>query len=650
MPMGDVGWDSGADAPLYISVTGHRDIPEDCIEGVASRLSELIGTLRKRYGHTRLVMLSAMSEGSDIITAELASEMGLWIAPVFPMPLEEYGRTFDDPAHMERILSLLDGDRTYSPHVLGTDPDAEEADAFINLSSFLIYNSHILVSIWDGRRYPRNGGTYDTTRMAYSGIDAEARKRYFNTVLGQAEKDLDRTFRHLEPVEDCLIYWIPTERESRPDRSPEGRHPGGGGYFVPAMLHSDGELVTELMDAVPSDAFPPFFDDMFSKMDRLNMDLGADVADNVIIPRRGSLIDRDPSEDADWGTRFHLLSDPEGVVGRQVDAIKEYGILDEMARRYAVADRLSAMHQNGDNGNISRLVVFTVLIDLFFAVFILTGGSMMVNIVYSLFMVLSIAVSRVHRRSGEHARFIEYRVLAECTRVEYYRMLLGICDATPSSSYGFMKADMLWVKNVLKSWRSPFMCDYSNIPRIGGTSDSVDLCRACWVSDQEAYHAGKLEANRRRYRVLDRATGSMEYLLTAVSVVLIGMLALFPEGCERILGELEPLYLMGVRLSPGIDVTVEMLIRMSMIVLVAVASYYSMASLLVRGGRPREIDAKRQMFHIARLRMEGSSPETSRRILWELGDQCIDETNDWAFEHIGRDFKKEFSIRAADLD
>ena len=81
-------------------------------------------------------------------------------------------------------------------------------------------------------------------------------------------------------------------------------------------------------------------------------------------------------------------------------------------------------------------------------------------------------------------------------------------------------------------------------------------------------------------------------------------------------------------------------IRIVMIALVALTSYESMGSSQIHGGTPEQIDAKRQMFAIAEMRMrEAEDPEVRREILWELGDQCIDEMNDWVFEHKAKDFK-----------
>lgn len=288
--MDDVKWDSEPDSPVFISVTGHRDIPGECVESIRVRLTGLIDLLRERYPHTRLVMMSGMSEGADIITAEIASEKGLWIAPVFPMDLVDYEKTFDDPHHIDRIDRMLDGDRTYPPHILRTDPAAEEKVRYINLSSFLIRNSHILVSVWDGRRYPRNGGTYDTMRMAYSGIDAEAMRNYISIVLGRSEGDPDGTFRHPGPMEGSLIYWIYSDRTSNADRPPDDprvtadRHPGNGGFLVPAALRSEGGVVTDIMDAAPSEGLPPFFDDLFKVIDGMNRDIGVRLEDNRATP------------------------------------------------------------------------------------------------------------------------------------------------------------------------------------------------------------------------------------------------------------------------------------------------------------------------------------------------------------------------------
>lgn len=66
---------------------------------------------------------------------------------------------------------------------------------------------------------------------------------------------------------------------------------------------------------------------------------------------------------------------------------------------------------------------------------------------------------------------------------------------------------------------------------------------------------------------------------------------------------------------------------------------YSLAR--VFGGSPREIDAKRRMFQNAKNQYWlCDNAEERLRIIHELGNQAIDEVNDWVFEHKSRDFEK----------
>jgi hypothetical protein len=66
---------------------------------------------------------------------------------------------------------------------------------------------------------------------------------------------------------------------------------------------------------------------------------------------------------------------------------------------------------------------------------------------------------------------------------------------------------------------------------------------------------------------------------------------------------------------------------------------------LIHGGTGGQIDAKYRMFDIASRRldiMEDAAEqdeinEIRLGVYYELGAQCINEVNDWAFEHIMKD-------------
>ena len=627
-------WDDGLDVPLIVSVTGHVDIPDGEIRGVRDRIEGFLEDLRQRYPRTRIVMISALAEGADILAAEVAMDAGIRVAPVIPKLIDEYRSGFADRGYAQRFDAILSDTRTYTPYIIRTESESDR-DSYRNLSAYLIFNSHIMLALWDGRRYDRNGGTYDTLRMAYAGVDTSIRRRYQESVVGVRSERV--RLRHLDAPEDCLVYRLQVGRAaSREELQKRGcLDPDdivrGDGYIVPLTVRGtrEGEPSRDTASWEMNEEFPELYDTMFSRLDALNADMGA-------VPDGGGVryVQGMAAQNVlDAGDRSFGLIGKEEERGEYERRLLEGGRLDASASRYAVADSLALENQSVSFSRIRVMIAVAALTGLAFSLFILSGGSLLVNMVYTVLMLAGIVLSRDHLRRKTYSKFIEYRALAESMRVEFYRGMLGSREPVPDLCYGYMKNELLWIRSVLKSWNSFFMND---LPDPG--DGAVDAVVRCWVDDQKSYHEGKKFKNARALERSGRRAKALVLATTVTSAVLIPLMAV-PGFLGHSLFTVPPVYVLGVCMAQGMEFTVSTAIRALMIVLVALTSYYTLGISLIHGGTPEQIDAKVQMFSIARIRMEGVDDDTRREILWELGDQCIEENNDWVFEHRSKDFK-----------
>ena len=204
-----------------------------------------------------------------------------------------------------------------------------------------------------------------------------------------------------------------------------------------------------------------------------------------------------------------------------------------------------------------------------------------------------------------------------------------------------MKNELFWIRSVLKSWNSNFLNDYERVVSIDGyEKKSMDVATECWMSSQKRYHDSKKIKNARLYGRNSHITRILISSTTLLSAILVISLAIFPDVLGQTLVSLNAIQVGGICFVQRMDITLSTVVRIVMIVLVALTSYESLGSSLIHGGTPEQIDAKRQMFFIAEIRMrETEDASVRRKILWELGDQCIDEMNDWVFEHKAKDFK-----------
>ncbi len=638
------GWDDSLDVPIIVSVTGHVDLLDSQVDDIRGRVENFLRDLQSRYTNTRLVLMSALAEGTDIVVSEVAMGMGIRIVPVIPKPIDDYRAGFIDRSYVGRFDAILSDPSTYRPFVLETESQCDR-DSYRNLSAYLVFNSHVMIALWDGREYDRNGGTYDTMRMAYAGVDTAIRRKYQESVV--RARSASSRIRHLDSPEDCLVYRIQVDRRaSREELLRRGCRDvdsveDGEGFIVPLMVECDVDLRSGQPELGPiQPEMPSTYDSMFRRIDTLNKDMGVVIVEGKVTYSADSVAARTRSDEG-RNTAFDLLDTKDVSVSAYVEEIRKRRLMFAAAERYHVADSMALEYQRASFSRIHVMILVTVLTSLSFSLFILSGGSLIVNVVYTLLMIAGILMSRRHHRRKTYSKFIEYRALAESMRVEFYRGLLGSREPIPDVCYGYMKNELFWVRSVLKSWNANFMNDYQAVDRTDCLgSKAIDVVTSCWVDGQLGYHKKKMGRNAAAFGKYNNMTRILIAATTTISVLLILTMAILPDVLGHVIVVLEPVYAFGLCVVHGMDVTGSTVVRGVMILLVAVTSYYTMGSSLIHGGTPEQIGAKVQMFSIADIRMGGTDDVTTKReILWELGDQCLDEMNDWVFEHKAKDFK-----------
>jgi hypothetical protein len=152
-------------APFVIAVTGHRDLRPQDLEALRHEVRTVLTEIRSRMPNTPLLLLSALAEGADQLTAEIALEQEVLLAAALPMPLDIYRVQMPEEAQKEldKLLALseikielpLEG-RT--PEQIRTSKDAQAA-CYETLALFLVRHARALIALWDGKHSDKAGGT-----------------------------------------------------------------------------------------------------------------------------------------------------------------------------------------------------------------------------------------------------------------------------------------------------------------------------------------------------------------------------------------------------------------------------------------------------------------------------------------------------------
>jgi len=667
-------------------------------------LTTFFEEFRKEFPETEFILMSSLAEGADRIAALAAIKNGVTVAPVLPVTAKNYEDTFKGFGYnsVEESVTafrdiLDDKEHVLTPCVLSRATSAEKnREAFRRTSAYMISQSHVLIAMWDGYEYDRPGGTYDSIRMAFQGIDHNLQS--MNHAMSTFDGPTFTPASYLSVAEDCPIYVIPAERLTEPAellergrKTDERSNLPESGFMIPQMTpdmvitkkekyrRKSGKDCTLREGHIPmhgvpesvqwSKAIPQYYFESFHAINDINKDLILNKKCKEIFDKeslaftvnrpgenieivsvsntlyaKGSVVD----EAISYGTVSKGLlryDENDDNIIKTILTLEERRALHAMATRFYVADRLAGEYQRKSFVRISISLFLTLMMGFFFQLYILMSSAVLFIGVYALMMLTSMSLYYFHKRSRAYLRFIEYRTLAESVRVNYYWAITGINDSVSSVCYGYMKNEIMWVRNVLKSWNSFFLNVYSTYSDVKNRTEMVEKV---WIEDQKRYHTGKFKGvhgkkgNRDKFVRANHLSLAVVLLLFMVSVVTTVLsLPSFSAYAGHITFTFSGLYAGDFILIPPTQMTILVLMKISMMMLVFVSVYLKgYREKLIHGGTPEQIKAKINMFNIAerRLRLIDDTEKSSKlNILYELGVQCIVETNDWAFEHKSKD-------------
>ncbi len=155
-----------------VGVTGHRDILAASMPQVRDALRGALVALRGALGPT-LTLVTALAEGGDQLTAEIARELGIKMIAISPMPLARYRETMESATGIETFERLWNDNlvlqRLELPLAGGCDPACQDATQYERLGQLLSERSHILLALWNGHDPEPESGRAGRERQTRGG-------------------------------------------------------------------------------------------------------------------------------------------------------------------------------------------------------------------------------------------------------------------------------------------------------------------------------------------------------------------------------------------------------------------------------------------------------------------------------------------------
>ncbi len=439
--------------PLVIGVTGHRDPRPEDLPSLRGSLRGVFATLRAHCPHTPLLLLSALADGADRLTAEVFLETpGARLAVPLPLELGDYLRTIDDRAAFEALLARAENVFLIpEPPPVEDGPGMPEPDyrrephCYAALGAFLVERSHLLLALWDGKAIEKIGGTSQVARQALTG-----------------QAGLQPGLRaELLPLTGHPLLHIHTPRRSGPDGPAETDPvPGTAVMLAPAEPEDSLDLFRLTLDRLET------FNRRLPALDGRNL-----VPDLWPVDREGDLTQRERLIQA-------LQTQAEALAGGWSGRLRR---------------RLKALFVSG----WVALIGFQVyrLVD-FFA----PGRPLWPYILACCLATAAVLAGYAQAHlGGWQNKHLSYRGLAEAWRVQFYWRVFGVERSVARQSFSGERVEdygeTRWLRLALAYTEFPAGED---LPAPAGDRDRRLLARELWLGRQRRFFLEKSAAARRK--------------------------------------------------------------------------------------------------------------------------------------------------------
>ncbi len=141
--------------PLVFAITGHRDIANKDIECLKEKVGNVFSEYKTKYPNTDIVLLTALSEGADILVAEVALNNNILVNVILPFEKEKYLEGFEDKDEVVKFNDLI----SQANNEITLEPKENSGLCYDNLGKYLVNNCNILLALWDGENNSKIGGT-----------------------------------------------------------------------------------------------------------------------------------------------------------------------------------------------------------------------------------------------------------------------------------------------------------------------------------------------------------------------------------------------------------------------------------------------------------------------------------------------------------
>jgi hypothetical protein len=586
---------------LVIGVTGHRDLRPEDISRLERVLTSALLDIHRKYPCSSAVLLSALAEGADRLTARIALDLGVKLVVPLPMRQDLYERDFETQESRAEFrdflaravgvvhLPLIEDAAEHEIAQYGPARDREYAKA----GAYIAAHSQIFFALWDGTpdAGDKVGGTAQTVGFRLEGAQDPFVRRRKPRMFGAATGPV----LHLE-----------TPRVSNP---------------------ASGSLSCEIVRLLPPETSADSFDKICRRIDLFNQDARIFEAalSRTAANRVAGLLNTDAAS-----APAIVDSLPPGF--RRL--IGHYSAADGLALQFR-ARALSSWVSVYVGAAVSAL--FFNMHSSFFSV-AETAPDSMADALWGMpwFLIAAIASSTFtaawlygRAEKGEYqTKYQDYRALAEALRIQFFWKIAGVAEMVVDRYLRKQHSELEWIRSALRS------CDVLAAAS-GSTPDEVALPRSDrlglvskWIGDQRRYYSSKAKGEKAK---LDKENATFARLLklsgglsTFLAIVLIASLSASAVWAAAV-----------QRFVPSAWQHGAWMVIIPMLA-VSAGLLHGYGQQLARAEHVRQFGRMSDLFYAAELELQtlaADEREDAAALVKELGIEVLDENGDWLILH-----------------
>ena len=342
-------------------------------------------------------------------------------------------------------------------------------------------------------------------------------------------------------------------------------------------------------------------------------DVDTPITDSIP-PRHFRVFQRADEFNADVLQASHRLLGPDSSVVGSPETRSEKEA-SRIRKFFATADGLANLFQTRMDRALAAIYGLAILTGLSFILFSDLLRRKPIIFAFLLFLILTTLLARLVRNRHWHRKYLDYRVLAEGLRVQYFWAVAGVhTEGHTKFAYDhFLRQrdmELGWIRNVMRVAGTVI-----DARKISVTKAGVQFAIKHWIGDSD--HPGQLEYYRRKAALKARMNRITDAVVIGglwggivVGLFLAFLMAYVDQGTQD-----------------------SLIVVMGILPLIAgIAETYTQRKAdreLVKQYRFME-----HVFENARHRLEQAKSDTERRdILQGLGDAALTEHAEWILIH-----------------